>query len=931
MITKHLLFTMIIVLLVGATESSGQSRLGVLQRVNKAFNEQPEVSLKHPIIFDKLVVPVKKGSGYYQYTSLKFNLVDYNAILNDKPKVLYMEFPLGDQNSVKLKLYRAKIFSDEFSLGINDKPYDATALDMGVHYQGVIESHEKKSLVSLSFFHGKLEGIISPEVSNLNISSLRPPAGEDIITFGPEDIIDKPEMKGCGEPSSNMTYSEHQIEEPLQTRSNLSHCVSLWLEANYNVYQYNGNSLPNTIAFCNSLFNANALIYNNEQITMNLGHLEVWTATSPYPNPSDPNVDDRTEVLTSFKNYRASTFTGDLAELLTQLNIGGVAAGFSGLCNSNRSQSMCISGLYENTVGTYPNYSFNVYLTCHEKGHLYGSRHTHACVWNGNNTAIDGCAGYVEGSCTLPGYPSGGGTIMSYCWNPHWIDFTLGFGPQPGAVIRNNVNNGVCLTACNECVAPSVTIGATPNPICVGKTLSLSSSGGVSYSWSGPAGWTSNVQNPSISNIQSSAGGIYTVTVTASDGCTNTATVSVTVNPLPIATAAATPNPICMGKTLSLSSNGGTSYSWTGPNGFSSSTQNPTILNVQTSNAGIYTVTVTSAAGCTATATVSVTVNPLPIATATATPNPVCVGATLSLSSSGGSTYSWSGPNGFSSSLQNPSRTNIQQIDGGIYTVTVTSAAGCTSTATVNVTVSSLSQLGASVTPNPVCQGELATFSATGGIAFKWSGPNNFFSDNREFGLHMEPNMAGVYTVTVTNSAGCTGTATVSIAVNPAPNATISVSPNPACSGQTVQFTATGGATYKWSGPFGFSSTISNPTINNVQQYHSGTYTVQVTNAAGCKKILSIDLKVGQSPAGTIRYENTSTCVGSNLQLFASGGSSYSWSGPGGWTSSLQNPIRTNNTLAYSGTYSVTITNSFGCSVVLSVVVTIRPLPVVNA
>jgi hypothetical protein len=87
----------------------------------------------------------------------------------------------------------------------------------------------------------------------------------------------------------------------------------------------------------------------------------------------------------------------------------------------------------------------------HEMGHLIGSRHTHACVWNGNNTAIDGCAGSTEGTCSLPGNPPEGGTIMSYCHiTGVGINFNLGFGSQPGNVIRNTVNgSGNCLTPCD--------------------------------------------------------------------------------------------------------------------------------------------------------------------------------------------------------------------------------------------------------------------------------------------------------------------------------------------------------------------------------------------------------------------------------------------------------------------------------------------------
>jgi len=91
-------------------------------------------------------------------------------------------------------------------------------------------------------------------------------------------------------------------------------------------------------------------------------------------------------------------------------------------------------------------YSWDVHVVTHEFGHLLGSEHTHACVWNGNNTAIDGCES-VEGSCTQPPLPpTRTGTIMSYCHQNVGINFNLGFGPQPGNVIRNRVSNASCLS-----------------------------------------------------------------------------------------------------------------------------------------------------------------------------------------------------------------------------------------------------------------------------------------------------------------------------------------------------------------------------------------------------------------------------------------------------------------------------------------------------
>ena len=107
-------------------------------------------------------------------------------------------------------------------------------------------------------------------------------------------------------------------------------------------------------------------------------------------------------------------------------------------------------------IAPIPTYSWDVNVFSHEMGHNFGSRHTHNCIWNGNSTQIDDC-GNVHGSGTPgscydsqnPIIPSGGGTIMSYCHNDNvGINFSLGFGQQPGDVIRNNYNNASCNLAC---------------------------------------------------------------------------------------------------------------------------------------------------------------------------------------------------------------------------------------------------------------------------------------------------------------------------------------------------------------------------------------------------------------------------------------------------------------------------------------------------
>ncbi|MCU0325080.1 MAG: hypothetical protein MUF45_07475, partial [Spirosomaceae bacterium] len=254
-------------------------------------------------------------------------------------------------------------------------------------------------------------------------------------------------------------------------------------------------------------------------------------------------------------------------------------------------------------------------------------------------------------------------------------------------------------------IRPVPVVTATSNsPVCVGTNLSLTASGGatgMTYIWSGPNGFTSNLQNPTILNATTTASGIYTLTSTAS-GCSASSTTSVTVRPLPTASASSN-SPICENTNLNLSGNGtaGSTYSWNGVNGFNSTLQNPSISNAIPSMSGVYTLTVTLN-GCTTTATTSVTVRPLPTASASSN-SPICENTILNLSGNGtaGSTYSWTGANGFNSTLQNPSISNATPSMSGVYTLTVT-LNGCTTTATTNVTVRPLPTASAS-SNSPIC------------------------------------------------------------------------------------------------------------------------------------------------------------------------------------------------------------------------------------
>jgi hypothetical protein len=320
------------------------------------------------------------------------------------------------------------------------------------HYQGVVQG-ETNSLAAISFYEDGIMGLISLNDGNYNIVKDEQ-SGKHFI-YNDKNLKERLQMVCGTTDEDSVSYKSYvlfqQRDQIIKSRTlsqqlqaaGRDKVVKFYFETEYDIYQTRG-SVSSVEAFITGLYNQVAILYQNEDIPTQISSIYVWTSTDPYTGTTTATL------LSQFQSTRTS-FTGDLGMLLTFRSVGGgLAAGFNGLCNTSVSQRLAVAMLY-NSYSNIPTYSWSVQVVTHEFGHLFGSRHTHACVWNGNNTAIDGCAGAVEGTCSLPGYPADGGTIMSYCHlsGRPGIHFSLGFGSQPGNVIRNSVSNASCLTPCD--------------------------------------------------------------------------------------------------------------------------------------------------------------------------------------------------------------------------------------------------------------------------------------------------------------------------------------------------------------------------------------------------------------------------------------------------------------------------------------------------
>jgi hypothetical protein len=296
-------------------------------------------------------------------------------------------------------------------------------------------------------------------------------------------------------------------------------------------------------------------------------------------------------------------------------------------------------------------------------------------------------------------------------------------------------------------------------------------------------------------------------------------------------------------------------------------------------------------------------------ASGTANDGTICSGSTISLTATGGASYNWTRPTGITSTTNPQSFTNASTTIAGLYTVTVTDAAGCTASTTTSVTVYSSPVVSIAGYTAAVCAGTpitLTTSVAGGSVTYLWS---NEGAATANYTPNTSVAGTTTYTVTVTNANGCTKTATKTVVVNALPTAAIAGNPS-VCAGGTTTITASGGGTYLWSN----GATSADITVS------AGTYTVTVTNS-GCTATASKTVTTTPPPTATITGSN-SVCQNTPTTFTASGGTNYTWSN--GVNSLSMSPP---TTAVGTTTYTVTVTNANGCTNTAFTMLTTSPLP----
>jgi hypothetical protein len=532
---------------------------------------------------------------------------------------------------------------------------------------------------------------------------------------------------------------------------------------------------------------------------------------------------------------------------------------------------------------------------------------------------------------------------ISYTWTvPSGAVIVSGQGTPEIRVNWTGVVPGtyqVCVVAVNDCDESAQTCidldlveviaeATVINPVCKDNSINLLATGGVSYSWTGPSGFTSSDPNPTILNANAAThNGTYTVTVTNAAGCSATATVSVTVEDTPIFATATATDASCnqSNGAVDITISGGTpAYTFEWSNG-------ETTEDLTNIGSGNYTVTVTDAAGCFQSNTIGVGNATGPTITKTQT-NVACNGGntgSITLTVSGGTTpytYLWS--NGATTQ-------NLTGLTAGTYSVTVTDVTGCVGTTSATITQPAGINLDFTKT-NIACFGgltgsiDLIVSGGSGSYSYSWTRNGTPFSGNIQDQSFL---VAGTYVVVVTDNNGGACTASVTIPITQ-PSAALSatrVISNVSCRNGTngqIVLTVTGGTapySYAWNGTNAFSATT-----KDIINRPAGTYNVVITDAKGC---------VFTVPTMTITQPSTLLAVTpgaiSNVLCFGDASGSINITASGGtapYTYGWNTGATTQNLTGLNpGGYLVVVTDANGCTVVSNIFTITGPTASVTA
>lgn len=524
--------------------------------------------------------------------------------------------------------------------------------------------------------------------------------------------------------------------------------------------------------------------------------------------------------------------------------------------------------------------------------------------------------------------------LSSYQWNIGATTQTITAQPivSPTTYTVTGTDNNGCTAVANYTVyiqpvpiAYQITGNTTycPNQFGVVMGLSGSEPNAIYYLYHNglQIGTALGTGNPVSFGMIANANGAYTATGEyTSLSCSINMLGTLVVNPSTLPGPAGTingPTAMCLGSgnqtysTIPIS--GATSYTWACSNGNIISGQGTTNVLVNWNGNGTLSVAGTNSCGNGPSSLLNVTIHSQPIVSLSPTNPHICTGQSVTLTATGATTYSWSGPNGMGTG------NTYTASSAGQVSVIGISQFGCLSQpATTTVYVEPTPTFTALGPNGPVCEGSPLQLLANANppSTYSWTGSNGFTSNQQNpVILNVSSANAGTYLVTATTQWGCQNTGQIIVTVNPTPIVSVSAI-SPICAGQTLQLICAHTGNYiAWSGPNGFTSNQQNPVIPNASSANAGWY-VATTWSGSCSAKDSVWVQINSSPTINISASSLTVCGGQSVTLTATGANTYTWST--GQTGSTVLVYPTQSTM-----YTVVGTNQYGCTGSQSIQITV--------
>jgi len=464
-------------------------------------------------------------------------------------------------------------------------------------------------------------------------------------------------------------------------------------------------------------------------------------------------------------------------------------------------------------------------------------------------------------------------------------------------------------------IKPSLNLTNNPS-ICEGESTPLVVSGADNYIWFPTSGLNSIIgstvtANPSVSTS-------YSVIGTLNNGCSDTISTVVSVNSNPNLSTNTISSDICVGDTTMLIVYGASNYVWS-PS-YSLSNNNSDTTFAFPINSTSYSVSGIDDLGCVSNININVNVNNLPNIVASSLNPEICIGDNTLLSAAGGIQYSWFPNSTLSSSngstvLANPSSNTTYMLMGTDINL-------CSSWDTISIQVNPLPVLNINNNLSTICEGESISLIMSGADSYVWS-PSYGLNTSIGTSVIASPNTSTLYTISGTDTNGCSENISSNIIVNSSPSLSLDPSSSVICKGDSINIEVFGANSYSWSPSIGLSSINTNVVTANPQT--SVTYKIVGIDDNFCKDSINFVLDVQAPPQISVSPISPVICEGESITLTAEGSNDYLWSPSLNLSSSIGSSVVSSANI--STTYQLIGSDSENCKDTITFDLSVIPVP----